>query len=836
MYAPFKDTLSNFIAGVRYVWATLTKDLFCLNRRNWKWISAASLLVILLFVAGNMVFHLGSLNLWWMLIAGLIAAAFPIMYGGMIKTGLVIARRIPVHAGWLLFSAGALFFIYFSLPLKGVFILLFYILFTFIFIAGALSNILSQGWKQLHRRKRLLNIFFLCVGVSNLIVATIFLVFPGREQALYSDADREVLHPVGQLALPDPSQPGAFGVDLLTYGAGSDKHRKEFGETVPILSGTVDGSVFLGGWDRLPGRLRSAFWGFGPGELPLNGRVWMPEGTGPFPVILIVHGNHFDRDFSDAGYAYLAEHLASHGYLAVSVDENFLNHGLTDFNHSLEEENDARGWLLLKHLELLRSWNSDSASVFFGKADTGQVILVGHSRGGEAVSIAACFNELPCFPDDASEKFDFGFGIRGIVAIAPVDGQYTPGNRPTPLSDVNYLAIQGSMDADLDSYMGLHQFNRIRYADSDYYFKAGLYILNANHGQFNTSWGVNDAGYPNGLLLNRRVLLGAEAQQQAALVCITAFVKAALDEERGYVQLFRDHRTGRDWLPEAGYISQFADNKTYIIADFEEDVDLLTTSLGGSAAIEFDGLAALFEEENELRKGSLGTKTAMIGWNNSGADSPGNYMIRFDPPIDLTAQPFRAFQFDVAVLDRYPGERMNPEKLPERKSREELDNGHAPALRDSSDAADTPGPVGVIENHLLAKVPESDELNDGDTVQDNRETGPAWYESGDEEPGETGFTILLTDQAGNTVSVAVSEHYPLMVPVQIPLYKLKAFNFDAAPEPVPQHVEINLQYFYSGNSGFGKEKLSSIQFVFDRAQDGMVSIDNIGFTILEETY
>lgn len=830
MYAPLKDTLRNFIAGIRYVWATLTKDLFCLNRRNWKWISAASLLVILLFVAGNMLFHLGSLNLWWMLIAGLIVAAFPIMYGGMIKTGLIIARRIPVHASWLLFSAGALFFINFSLPLKGRFILVFYILFTFIFIAGALSNILSQEWKQLHRRKRLWNIFFLCVGASNLIVATIFLVLPGREQASYTAADREVLHPVGQLALPDPSLPGAYSVGVLTYGAGSDKHRKEFGETASILSGTVDGSAFLGGWDRLPGRLRSAFWGFGPGELPLNGRVWMPEGEGPFPVILIVHGNHLDRDFSDSGYAYLAEHLASHGYLAVSVDENFLNHGLTDFNHSLEEENDARGWLLLKHLELLRSWNSDSTSDFFGKADTEQVILVGHSRGGEAVSIAACFNTLPCFPDDASEKFEFNFGIRGIVAIAPVDGQYTPGNRPTPLSDVNYLALQGSMDADLDSYMGLHQFNRIRFSDSDYYFKAGLYILNANHGQFNTSWGANDAGYPNGLLLNRRVLLGAEAQEQAALVCITAFVKAALDEERGYVQLFRDHRTGRDWLPETGYISQFADNRAYIIADFEEDVDLLTASMGDSAAIGFDGLAALFEEENELRKGTLGTKTAMIGWNNSDADTPGKYMILFDPPLDLKAHPFGAFQFDVAVLDRYPGERMNPEESPEGMNQEDIGDGHAPVLRNSSGAGNTPGPGGISENHLLANVPEDHGLNGDDTIQGNAANGSAWYETDDEEPGKTGFTILLTDQAGNTASVAVSEHYPLMVPVQIPLYKLKAFNFDAAPEPVPQHVEIDLQYFYSGNSGFDKEKLSSIQFVFDRAPDGMVSIDNIGFT------
>jgi hypothetical protein len=423
MNAPFTDTFRNFIARIRYVWARLVKDLFFLNRRNWKWISAASLLLILLFVVGNLIFHLGSLNFWWMLVAALIVAAFPIMYGGMIKIGLIIARRIPVHASWLLFAAGALFFIYFNVPIKGLLILLFYILFTFIFIAGALSNLTDHSWKQFSRTKKLLNIFFLCVGISNLVVTTYFLSHPGRAREVVTDAGLEAKYLVDPLELPDPSPPGEHSFSLTSYGAGSDKHRKEFGGEVPILSGTVDGDAFLEGWDRIPGRLRTSYWGFGPEELPLKGRVWMPDGQGPFPMVLILHGNHFDRDFSDPGYAYLGEHLASNGYLAVSVDENFLNLGLTNFNHSLEEENDARGWLLLKHLELLRNWSGDSTSAFYKKADTGQVILIGHSRGGEAVSIAACFNTLSYYPDDASERFDFNFGIKGIVAIAQVDGQ-----------------------------------------------------------------------------------------------------------------------------------------------------------------------------------------------------------------------------------------------------------------------------------------------------------------------------------------------------------------------------------------------------------------------------
>ncbi len=78
--------------------------------------------------------------------------------------------------------------------------------------------------------------------------------------------------------------------------------------------------------------------GAGPGTgvlidkaLPLNARVWYPGGKGPFPLVLIVHGNHADRDFSDPGYEYLGRLMASRGFIFASVDENFLNGAWYDF-------------------------------------------------------------------------------------------------------------------------------------------------------------------------------------------------------------------------------------------------------------------------------------------------------------------------------------------------------------------------------------------------------------------------------------------------------------------------------------------------------------------------
>ena len=144
------------------------------------------------------------------------------------------------------------------------------------------------------------------------------------------------------LDAPDPGLPGPFDVLTLYYGSGTDKNRPEYRDSVSIQTEAVDASklVSLGG----SAKERNEYWGFTPKEMPLNARVWYPDGEGPFPVVLVVHGNHNMKDFSDPGYDYLGELLASKGFILASIDENFINGGVRG-------ENDARGWFLLKHLE-----------------------------------------------------------------------------------------------------------------------------------------------------------------------------------------------------------------------------------------------------------------------------------------------------------------------------------------------------------------------------------------------------------------------------------------------------------------------------------------------------
>ena len=74
-------------------------------------------------------------------------------------------------------------------------------------------------------------------------------------------------------------------------------------------------------------------------------------------------------------------------------------------------------------------------------------------EAGEAVAEAAVFNRLARYPDDARVELPLPFGIRGLIAIAPSDGQYDPRGLDTRPRGVSYLVVQGSLDGDVQSFV-----------------------------------------------------------------------------------------------------------------------------------------------------------------------------------------------------------------------------------------------------------------------------------------------------------------------------------------------------------------------------------------------
>ena len=490
-------------------------------------------------------------------------------------------------------------------------------------VAGSLLVIFSGTWQSFIKYKQVTMMIGLLLGSYYLFFVANWLLTEGKDP--YATTFKQIALSEGQsLGLADPSQPGPFEFRKFTYGSGVNKKRPEYGEEVDYISATVNGKYILPSWKNKQAKKRQAYWGFGIERWPINGITWMPEGDGPFPLVLIVHGNHNMEDYSDPGYSYLGELLASRGYITVSVDENFINGSwIGDFRG---KELPARAWLLLKHLQQWRDWNEDRSHPLSGKADLENIALIGHSRGGEAVPIAAAFNTLSHFPDDSREAFDFDFGIRSVIAIAPTDYRY---DRRVTIENVDYLGIQGSYDSDEDSFFGLRQLQRTSFTDSLQHMKAAVYIHGANHGQFNTGWGRHDAGFPYKMFLNTKPLISGEDQRAFAAVLISAFLETSIRGEIRYAGIFQDMRHAARWLtPDILSMSLYEDSHTGYWADFEEDIELQTANSG---RVNSGGFTVWAEDYLQFRAGRHQENHALIlGWKQDSIPGTATYSIEFD--------------------------------------------------------------------------------------------------------------------------------------------------------------------------------------------------------------
>ena len=635
-----------------------------------------------------------------------------------------------------------------------------------LFVAGAGACLASLIWARMSRLRLVVTWVLLALSLGGAGAMAFLFLWDGRDKD-YADAPLSKQPKVEALNAPDPSAPGPRQVVSFTYGAGTDRSRPEYGAQVGLKSRTVDGSKVVKNREGWRGKVRKWQWGFDNKQLPLNGRVWMPEGAGPFPIALVVHGNHHGQEYSDPGYAYLGELLASRGFILVSVDENFLNgHWSGDYEGS---ETAARGWLLLEHLKLWREWGKTKGHRLEGKADLTRVATMGHSRGGEAAATAALFNTLAALPGDARQRFDYGFGIRAVVAIAPADGQYKPAGVPRPLKDVNYFVIHGGNDFDVSSFAGARQYGRVAFSPGFDGFKAELWIYRANHGQFNTVWGRWDGRGPGAWLMNLKPLISGDQQRQIAKVYIAAFLEAALNGRGEYRPLFEDYRRGARWLPDTTYVNRFQDASFRAVAGFDEDVDPGTSTAG--LKIRGEKLAAWSEERIPSRWGDRGTNGVLLAWRE-----PGVFTVEL-PGWKLG--PASVLEFSLADRGEAPPKEEDAKKGEEKK-------GDGKKKEDGSRKPEEKKPKAPLD-----------------------------------------LTVELEDAAGKRAGIALSRMGPVYAPLKIGYAKLKLPGDDRKPsEPVLQRYRAPLSLF----GGVDPARLKALRFRFDQSKEGFVVLDDVGFS------
>ncbi|MFF2887746.1 alpha/beta hydrolase [Paenibacillus sp. NPDC057967] len=604
---------------------------------------------------------------------------------------------------------------------------------------------------------------------------------PAKQPERVEAASQDRMDPSVEPALIDaenPAEAGKYSVQSFNYGSGQDKHRDVFGKNVEVVTGSIDASDYITSWSKL----KTWFWGFDEHNLPLNGRVWMPVGEGTFPLVLIVHGNHLMEYFSDGGYAYLGELLASRGMIAVSVDANYMNYSV--WSSLPNDDMKIRGWLLLKHLQQIQTLAADKETPFAGKVDWDKIGLIGHSRGGQAVAIAA--DSERWFAEDESLNSIRDIHIQSVVAIAPTDKRVD--DKSAQLRDTNYFTIQGAMDADVNNFYGERQYSRVTFSGESDRFKAQLYLSHANHSQFNTDWGTMDERLPGGLLLNQENLMNPEDQREIAKVFISAFLEATLHDRVEYKALFQDYRSGLQWLPQTDYVSRYEG------ADFVRFVhyDAFNRFIGQTA---YEGMVAGEKEKPKDRDGNTkGTSGMSLQWEEPGA----------------------IYELELSLAAVHELEKVEEGSLVFSLSNLEWDL--------------------VSEEKEKEGLPE----DAGDAAQD-RDESPA-IDGEAELPPLPSIEIVLTTDSGEVLSVELEQFMSVPEPAYTSFLKMgfledrvKNNKYRNPVEAVYQTFIIPIELFGSSDEETDEDsepltpqEISGIQFRF-QSERGKVMLDDIGF-------
>ncbi|HFD88184.1 MAG TPA: hypothetical protein ENJ35_10995 [Gammaproteobacteria bacterium] len=296
-----------------------------------------------------------------------------------------------------------------------------------------------------------------------------------------------------------------------------------------------------------------------------------------YPLVIVVHGNS-SAITSYQGYNYLLEHLAKNGFISASIHLNPGMHGT------------GRARMLFENIGVLQSK--------FGSKLTNNIGIMGHSRGGEAVVIAARLNH----------QESLGHNINAIISLAPTD-QYTNevlgGAWATP-----YLVIYGSMDGDVaggwgppSSPMntGFALYDRANGAE-----KCMVFVYGSTHGRYNTVWGDVDLYFGKIGSSDMSKLISANAHQTIAKGYMTAFFRRHLLNQTQWDGIFKG-----EWTPAA--VEQVDGGSVKLYIQYEgttrREVDNFqgahsatswtTSTIGGS--VSDDNTLPVDPDEDELR-------------------------------------------------------------------------------------------------------------------------------------------------------------------------------------------------------------------------------------------
>lgn len=560
------------------------------------------------------------------------------------------------------------------------------------------------------------------------------------------------LPPGGLAGAIDPGAPGPFAVSTAHYSLGTESF------TPPGFAAGVEERGFV--------------------HFPSSAEC------GPYPMIFMMHGGHatcYDADGGTSqvwpcpagetslpsyrGYDYLAERLASHGFVVVSISANGIN-----ANSGAGDWDMARAWLFQHHMDLWQGYATVGGpglgGQFIGRVNLQRVGTLGHSRGGQGAVLQVGLNESLGAP----------YGIRAVFGIGATrdDDSIATG---VPLG-----LLLPYCDGDQDVMPSVGYFDDARYAvPGDPGAKFTFLVDGANHDYYNTYWdedifapGSEDDWeedffdrdtYCNvGAPANGR--LTADEQRGTAIALASAFFRAHIRKERDFLRFLRgDAAPPPSAMTDRIYMG-------YLPGDEPEtrlDVNRLTDP---DNATDFNTLNGAVSHDNLLR----------FEWCDSNNDGPARCLENLDTTAALGREG-RAPHFTVTQL-----------KLAWSRNDGVFANELPDGVRDVS---------GYRAVQFRAFIDTTDALNVPDQPQD--------------------LSIELEDGAGLVASVRVGDHsrslyYP-------PSHDEPLFADSAIPRAVLNTVRVPLAAF----DDVFLTDIRAVRLRFDQTPTGAINIADLAF-------
>ena len=137
------------------------------------------------------------------------------------------------------------------------------------------------------------------------------------------------------------------------------------------------------------------------GQASLCGDLHIPEGAGPFPAIVCVHGGGWRLGATDA-YQYFAPWLAARGYVVFTPTYTLAAKGAPSYPAAVED--------ILTAIQFLRG----RAAEF--RVDAARVAITGESAGGYLAAMAALAGAEPQFARQGAYK-DLPVSVKAAIPV-----------------------------------------------------------------------------------------------------------------------------------------------------------------------------------------------------------------------------------------------------------------------------------------------------------------------------------------------------------------------------------------------------------------------------------